>query len=77
MLNDWMQWVGAAGFKPVLTALLLPPVPALADIAPAPEKSGCKCSQGASDPSSWAVAACGLGWAVGVTRRARGERSQP
>lgn len=30
MLNDWMQLVGAAGFKPVLTALLLPPVPLLA-----------------------------------------------
>ena len=63
----------------LILTLALMSAPALADIAPAPEKSGCKCSQGASDPSSWAVAACGLGWAVGMTRRARGERkrSQP
>lgn len=30
VLNDWMQLLGAAGYKPVLTALLLPPVPLLA-----------------------------------------------
>ncbi len=29
VLNDWMLPFGAAGFKPVLTALLLPPVPLL------------------------------------------------
>lgn len=29
VLNDWMLQFGAAGFKPVLTALLLPPVPLL------------------------------------------------
>lgn len=30
MLDDWVQLAGAAGFKPLLTALLLPPLPLLA-----------------------------------------------
>lgn len=57
----------------LILALALSSAPALADIAPEPEKGGCKCSQGAVNPSSLAVTACGLGLAVGLARRARGE----
>lgn len=60
----------------LIGALLTQSAPAWADIAPAPEKGGCKCSQSADLSASGWAALAGVALFAGLSRRGakRGER---
>jgi MYXO-CTERM domain-containing protein len=57
-------------------ALTMASTPALADVAPTPEKGGCKCSQGTESSSAGWAALGGVALAAGLSRRGakKGER---